>query len=853
MMNPPSVPIVARTEYAVHHLVEHLAQAGRLDQIHLLLAMEDEQERNTWYTVKQSYGGVAGYIADVALIWRLVEELRLEAPATRTADLLGLQCRYALLTASVNSLAGNIPPALLVALTEGQIWTIDQALAYARQIRDHEQRGAALLALQSIVSGPQQNELIEEALAATSAIEDVYWRAGALASLAPQVPKALLPNLLAMVQAIRNVYIPRNSVTDPHIVVSGPPTEAALHAALMKLRTGASDMEKADELVRLARHMPKPLLQEALAVTATIQNEYERTMARSRLAPYLVAFGQQDEAVAIANEHTYNHRRRVALSRLIALESETPQTPELDKELERARAISDRQLRAEAIAYIATKCVEPQRGEVLQEAIVTIQTIADEEEQGGVVAQLALLMFDIQPSQKSLNAFRQITDEQWRGRALTLLAPHLPGGMLGDALELASALTDEVTRAETWIRLARYLPEPLLQALLGRARSIVDPYWRTRTVACVALQLPQPLRSEIGWELLVQLDDVSGDHRRADLVIASVPLIPDLPFVDTLALIDRVSDADEHDRALAALVAELGRRGGPAALMAVVTGILDAYWRQKAQEQLVVWLTGAGYYTEALAAAKLIVLDHRRAILLVQLAQHGQPTLQDEVIAAARSIEDAGWRATALAQLATTHPFLQDELCHEALDICLKIVDEQRRSEALILLADWLPLPQLQQALAAAGSIATQEYRDTATAALLPRLVRLHESADGMGTALLIADEHLRAVTLIRLLPHLRSSEKSVALRDALQAAAAIVIRGAHLEFMVEVVAQLDALDREDICYAWENLLYQSANQPRKDFLADLRTLLPMAKRLGERALLEHIALAVQDARRWWP
>ena len=51
-----------------------------------------------------------------------------------------------------------------------------------------------------------------------------------------------------------------------------------------------------------------------------------------------------------------------------------------------------------------------------------------------------------------------ITDNQSRAWALSGLAPHLPEGLLTDALAAASAITDDQSRAEALRELRRTCP-----------------------------------------------------------------------------------------------------------------------------------------------------------------------------------------------------------------------------------------------------------------------------------------------------------------------------------------------------------------------------------------------------------
>jgi len=105
--------------YGLRHLAAHLEAAAREKDLHDLMRLEwsdhqGEQTRarleNVWYTVHERVGDTSGYLSGVDRAWRLAEEAFADGGAPIA---IGLQCRYALITASLCSLAGNIPPALL--------------------------------------------------------------------------------------------------------------------------------------------------------------------------------------------------------------------------------------------------------------------------------------------------------------------------------------------------------------------------------------------------------------------------------------------------------------------------------------------------------------------------------------------------------------------------------------------------------------------------------------------------------------------------------------------------------------------------------------------------------------------
>ena len=123
--------------YIANHLTWHMEHCGDKQTLHSLLKEETAAFRNGWYHVREELGQVAGFMSDVGRAWRLTETAYEDAAFPFA---VGLQCRYALVTASINSLARNLLPRFLAALVDRGIWPISQALAYARQVPDYLQR-----------------------------------------------------------------------------------------------------------------------------------------------------------------------------------------------------------------------------------------------------------------------------------------------------------------------------------------------------------------------------------------------------------------------------------------------------------------------------------------------------------------------------------------------------------------------------------------------------------------------------------------------------------------------------------------------------------------------------------------
>ncbi len=244
--------------YGIRHLGAHLAGAGQWEDLHLLVATGAEKQ--PWAEARYAVeGNYAGYLADLELAWRRAEEKGKEEPVA-----MGRQVRYALIESAIHSLAGNIPPELLVAAVEKGVWKPEAALAYARQVPDPGQRARALSGLAPHLPPDLKEQVLREALAAAQEIRDEFDRAEALSGLAPHLPPELLREALAAAQEIE------------------------------------TDSDRARALSGLAPHLPPELLREALAAAQEIRDADDRARALSGLAPRWAEWVQKDRDAAYA-------------------------------------------------------------------------------------------------------------------------------------------------------------------------------------------------------------------------------------------------------------------------------------------------------------------------------------------------------------------------------------------------------------------------------------------------------------------------------------------------------------------------------------------------------------------------
>ncbi|MHC5748465.1 MAG: hypothetical protein ACYTXT_42815, partial [Nostoc sp.] len=186
--------------YIHQHLVWHFEKAGWVEEIHSLLREESQTGRNGWYEALEQLGQTASYLTNITRAWELAEA---NWTLATLPQVVGLQCRYALITASLNSLTANVPVELLIALIKKNVWTASQGLAYALQGSNPQQNTYSLTKLVNHLPAPLKELALKKALAAALQIQDQRYRADALTALADKLPD-LLPQALATALQIQD-------------------------------------------------------------------------------------------------------------------------------------------------------------------------------------------------------------------------------------------------------------------------------------------------------------------------------------------------------------------------------------------------------------------------------------------------------------------------------------------------------------------------------------------------------------------------------------------------------------------------------------------------------------------------
>jgi hypothetical protein len=116
--------------YPLRRMATHLLATGRQADLHHLLAC-GRRGSNTWFAAHDSIGDTVGYLRDVS-------------DARNAAERLSMHLRYALLSASVTSLASRLPPALAEELVARMIWSAPRAFSHIERMTNEQRQSHAL-------------------------------------------------------------------------------------------------------------------------------------------------------------------------------------------------------------------------------------------------------------------------------------------------------------------------------------------------------------------------------------------------------------------------------------------------------------------------------------------------------------------------------------------------------------------------------------------------------------------------------------------------------------------------------------------------------------------------------------
>jgi biotin synthase-like enzyme len=685
--------------YIHRHLTWHMEQANWADEIHGLIAMSDELGRNAWFEACDRIGKPAIFVEDVARGWRIAEQTY-EQEQTKA---IVLQCRYALITATLNSLISNLPIDMMAEFVKRKFWTVEQAWAYVEQMHDEWRIARAIQALSPHLS----KTLFRVALRAARMIQDESGRAEVLASLAKLNP-AYFSEALEAVRAIRT-----ESGRAEVLASLAKLNPAYFSEALEAVRAIQDEFSQAKVLASLAE-LNTADFTALLEAARAIQDESNRAWVLRDLTKLNTAdFTALLEAARAIQDES---------NRAWVLRDLTKLDPAYFSEaLEAARAIQDKSSHAEVLVSLAK--LDPA---YFSEALEAARAIRTESGRAEVLVGLAKL--DPVYFSEALEAARAIRTESGRAEVLVGLAK-LDPAYFSEALEAARAIQDEFRRAEVLVSLAK-LNTADFTALLETVRVIQDKSSHAEVLASLAKLDPAYFSEALEAARAIQ------DESRRTEVFCNLAKLDTADFTTLL----EAARAIQNESGRAWVLSDLAKLD-----TADFTTLLEAarlFPSHSGQAEVLATLAklDPAYFPEALEAAQAIQNESGRAEVLASLAKLN-PAYFPEALEAAQAIQNESGRAEVLASLAK----LNTADCNALLEAARAIQDESGRAEVLASLARLNPA-YFPEALEAAQAIQDESGR----AEVLASLARLNPAyfPEALEAARAIQDESRRAWVL---------------------------------------------------------------------------------------------------------
>jgi hypothetical protein len=649
--------------------------------------------------------------------------------------------------------------------------------------------------------------LLAETLNTALSLEDEFFRAMVIATIASRLTEAQLSDALMAARSITDAFCRATALgaVAPHL--SGSAKSKALSNALTAALAVPSEADRTQLLIELIPQLDNDQLNEmlravpqytftvpwcraetltsigqrfsgearsltfgyALAAAREIEDEARRSNTLAALAPHLGG-EQLDEllvaAGAISNEHT--------LAKLLAElapwlnEDQIRQALVLGQSLS-ARTRPSHESNFDAPRDIALTALAPRLvGEQLSQALTPARAIGASH-RAVVLATLASRLNGEEKTPiltKALVEVRTIRAAWHRAHLFGVVAKYFDGeaktAVYDEALTSALAIPEAAARAKQLALLAPNLNRPQICRTLNATTGLDDESARATLICGLAPHLGGEQLSEA----LVAIYSIRHPVYRTQAIVGLAQqmhgLAKALLVSRALARAWILNDNADRARALVALAPHLGRLAGKLALrgaMAAIRSVESERDRADTLGAVAPQLDGS-QLSQALAVVRGLEMEWEVAGTLEALGSKLSVEQLGQALAAAREIKEDVFRARALAALG---PLLDHEQLSEALAAARAVRDEGNRSEALKTLAPHLRGEQLNEALGAAREIERELYRAGALEALVPNL-----DSEQLDEALAISrKERQRTQALIAIIPYLSREQLSGALYAA--------------------------------------------------------------------------------------
>jgi hypothetical protein len=859
--------------YGLQYLAIHLVDMAALEKppikarkyierLHELLATEVDG-RNAWFDAKKLKGDTLGFLADVALAWKIAEK---EFTTSQSSQSIVLQCRYALITSSINSLTGNLPTELIIELVKKDPTS---GLAYFQQVIFNKNIDLQILSklkpqalepelaqklLQVVEKIPSKsyqvqikctlsqylNEELSEILEQVKKeIKNEKDRNQSLRMLIPHLSLDQLSNALEVVQEISDKFDRAETLSMlPQYLQQPGGISRKLLTNILEMSQKVYGQHRADVLIGLAPYLPEDLLPKALEVALDVDdldaNEYSQTRALSGLAtaPKLntdlvekiqkVAEGFQQNYQAIVLSallpHLPSDQLNNILEKVEAFQNEshksevfsalTPYLPleQLDKILEKVDAFQDEYHKSEVFSTLTPRLPLEQLDKILEK----VDAFQDESYKYQLIKALTPHL-PLEQFHEIIQKLQVFENEYYKAWTLAELAaaPNLTADLIETIQQQAEAFQDRYHKYKVMSVLAVYLSSNQLHNILQEVQAIKDDYSQTKTLRHLLAQLPSDQLHKIIQEVELSKEMQVIDYQYYK-ELAPDDLTICLPSEKLYKVLQEVKALeDECDKA--PILRGIATTPDLAAdLIENIQQQVEAFQSTDNKTQVLSTLAThlpSDQLTKILQEILANQEEYDKAKVLRTLATHLPSDQLYKILQEIQALEDKHFKIQVLSTVALRLP---SEQLHNQLHT-------EHKTQVLSVIAPQLPLGEVHQVLQEILAYEDESFKTLALSALVPHLT-LDELHSVLKVTLTIEDDFVRA--------------------DALR--------------VIALVLAKSKLPQADLHQLWVEMLHVLAGRNRRSLLSDFRQLTPIISILGSQEEIIKICHCIKDIGRQW-
>lgn len=533
--------------------------------MHRLLALDaargaaDEGGANVWYTVRSTMHQDKGYLKDVREAWDAAAESRATRQDAAQGESAALCLQYALITASLSSIAAKFSPWLLFRLASTGAWPVDRSMHQALRIPDATSRAEALTLLLPHLAEADVDSVITEVLTGLPNINKARW-APLLGTLADRLTPEHIRTVLDALPKIRpsaNIFADVVQALLPAL------TEPLARQALQSGTSVPFGPYRARARAALAQFLPagerRAVLLDALCDTAYggLPAAPLRNEVRAKITEALPGNMDDEEILDVLRRRSPDVRPtlRIALAcAVLPLLGEASHRVVRDDALALATDLHMPFERSLSLSALAAATGGADRDTLVGTARQAALEVPKPEFKAYALAAAAITGGDPAAFREALEASiasaRRAGDVQ--PRAFRLLCPHLPDELLDRAVDAAWLVRYQAGTA-VWALLHR-LGEEQLRRFLRHARRVP---WVTPSIPYL-LPLVYPfLPAALMPEALSVIESSESSADRCKMLQRIAPHMDAATAQAALELVREAEDRSQRYRAVAALAARV--------------------------------------------------------------------------------------------------------------------------------------------------------------------------------------------------------------------------------------------------------------------------------------------------------